>query len=42
MPPFNIHVFDKRRYGQRPLIGTHVIRSIEQFIIQEEDRGLGT
>lgn len=31
MPPFNINVYDRRLFGRRPLIGTHVIHSIDSF-----------
>lgn len=30
-PPMNINVRDNRQFGRKPLVGVHVLRSLEQF-----------
>lgn len=30
-PPFTIRVYDKRQFGQIPLVGSHTIRTLEDF-----------
>ena len=31
MPPMNINVIDHRNFGRRPLVGTYVLKSLENF-----------
>ena len=40
-PPFTIRVYDRRLFGQTPLVGSCVIKSLEKFIVsppQESDQ----
>ena len=30
-PPLNIRVRDNRQFGRKPLVGIHVIKTLEQF-----------
>ena len=30
-PPLNIKVYDKRKFGHTPLVGSHVISSLERY-----------
>ena len=30
-PPMNIRVRDSRQFGRRPLVGVHVVKSLEEF-----------
>ena len=30
-PPFTIRVYDKRTFGQIPLVGSHTIKTLEDF-----------
>ena len=34
-PPLNVQIFDKRTFSRLSLAGTHVIKSIDQFLIKE-------
>ena len=41
VPPFTIRVYDRRLFGQTPLVGSYVIKSLEKFIVspsQESDQ----
>ena len=31
MPPLNIWVRDNRQFGRKPVVGVHVVRSLEEF-----------
>ncbi len=32
-PPLNIKILDKRAFGQLPMVGTHIIKTLEDFVI---------
>ena len=32
-PPLNIRIFDKRAFGQLPMVGVHVIKTLQDFHI---------
>jgi hypothetical protein len=38
-PPLSIQMFDKRTFSRLSLVGTHVIKSINEFIVEDSDTG---
>lgn len=32
-PPLNIKILDKRAFGQLPMVGTNVIKTLEDFVV---------
>ena len=30
-PPLNIRVRDNRQFGRKPMVGVHIVKSLEQF-----------
>ena len=30
-PPFNIRILDKRSFGREPMVGVHIIKSLDDF-----------
>ena len=35
-PPLNIRIFDKRNFGRLPLVGIHVIKSVNDFHVKPD------
>lgn len=35
-PPINFRVFDKRTFGRLPIVGLHVIKTLNQYKVNQE------
>ena len=33
-PPLNVRILDKRTFGRLPMVGTNVIKSLKDFIVE--------
>ena len=33
-PPLNVRILDKRTFGRLPMVGTHVVKSLKDFLVE--------
>ena len=33
-PPLNIRILDKRTFGRLPMVGTHIVKSLKDFLVE--------
>lgn len=38
MPPMNINVLDHRMFGRKPIVGVHVIKSLNKFRVNRDKK----